>query len=193
MQFGGNILKFDADVVLPVKFSNLTGTGTTAGNQLFWTAFAQEEVRYFEIQRSADGTKFNKIGDKVYPGSLSYESYKWLDEIAGEGNNFYRIKAVEKSGAVFYTNVVKITSRRSAHWDHAVSNGGLILNNIKVQKGNITATVINTAGQVMAAKRWNQDGSPFNQALLLPPSAKGICFVKVENEGTTYSFKIFIR
>jgi photosystem II stability/assembly factor-like uncharacterized protein len=190
---GPNIMKLDADVVLPVKFSNLTGTGTQEGNQLFWTAFSQETVTYFEIQHSGDGASFKKIGDKVYPGALGYESYQWLDAAAPAGKNFYRIKAVERSGAVFYTNIVMIATKKSSKWNYALSNGTLILNNVKVQKGDVTAMLINQAGQTVAAKSWKQNGGAFNQTIVLPPAAKGIYFVKIYNEGTEYSFKMLIQ
>ncbi len=193
---GSNILKLDADAEggpLPVKFSNLTGTGTQEGNQLFWTAFSQETVTYFEIQHSADGASFKKTGEKVYPGALGYESYQWLDAAAPAGKNFYRIKAVEKSGAVFYTNIVMIATKKSSKWNYALSNGTLILNNVKVQKGDVTAMLINQAGQTVAAKSWKQNGGAFNQTVVLPPAVKGIYFVKIYNEGTEYSFKILVQ
>jgi photosystem II stability/assembly factor-like uncharacterized protein len=191
--FRGNILKLDADVVLPVKFSNLTGTGTTAGNQLFWTAFAQEAVSYFEIERSVDGTNFQKIADRLYPGGFNYQSYQWLDETAIAGRNYYRIKATERTGAIFYTNIVMIASKKAAKWNYLVSNDNLIVSNVKVQQGNITAVIMNPAGQTVAAKSWNQNGGAFNQVILLPPTAKGIYIVKIDNEGAVYSFKILIQ
>lgn len=190
---GANIMKLDADIVLPVKFSSLTGTGTTEGNQLFWTAFAQESVLYFEVEHAVDGATFRKISDKVYPGALNYQSYQWLDANAATGRNYYRIKATERSGAVFYTNIVMIASRKPAKWNHVLSNGGLILTNAKVQKGNVHAMLVNAAGQTIAAKSWNQDAGAFNQVLVLPPAAKGVHFVKIDNEGSVYSFKIFIQ
>ena len=58
---GSNIMKLEADVVLPVKFSKLTGTGTTEGNQLFWTAFTQENVSCFEIEHSTDGVNLIRL------------------------------------------------------------------------------------------------------------------------------------
>lgn len=187
------VLKFDADMVLPVKFSKLTGTGTTEGNQLFWTAFSQENVSWFEVERSADGVTFKRTGEKIYPGRLGYQSYQWLDADAAAGKNYYRIKAVENTGASYYTNIVMIASKKAASWAYQLSNGNLILNNAKAQKGYVTATVVNTAGQTIAAKNWNQNGGAFNQIVLLPATAKGIHIVKIDNEGTIASFKILIQ
>jgi photosystem II stability/assembly factor-like uncharacterized protein len=188
-----NIMKLDADVVLPVKFSNLTGTGTPTGNQLFWTAFTQENVSWFEVERSTDGVKFSKIGEKVYPGLAGYQSYQWLDANANTGRNFYRVKAVENNGAYYYTNIVMIASKKAAQWAYQLSNGNLILNNSKAERGNVAATIVNAAGQVVATKNWNHNNGAFNQSIQLPVSAKGIYMVKVENAGTTVTFKIFIQ
>ncbi|MEO5891169.1 MAG: YCF48-related protein [Ferruginibacter sp.] len=191
--FRGNIMKFDADVVLPVKFSNLTGTGTSQGNQLFWTAFLQETVNYFEVERSPDGKKFAKTGDAVIPGSMAYQSYKWLDETPLTGKNYYRIKAVENTGAIYYTNIVVITSKSAAKWNHQLSNGNLLLTNAKALTGNINVRILSSTGQLMAAKNWKQSGGAFNGFITLPSSAKGIYFVKVDNEGTEYNCNILIQ
>lgn len=191
--FRGNIMKFDSDIVLPVKFSALTGTGSAEGNQLFWTAFTQENVSWFEIERSADGVNFSRLTEKVYPGTAGYQSYQWLDKNINSGRNYYRVKAVERTGAVYYTNIVVITSRKAAQWAYQVSNGNLILNNIKAEKGDVTVTLVNTAGQTMASKSWNHNGGAFNQSMQLPVSAKGIYMLKVENAGTAAAFRIFIQ
>ncbi len=190
---GKDIFKLDADVVLPVKFSKLTGSGTPQGNQLFWTAFTQENVSWFEVERSDDGVSFSKLAEKIYPGTAGYQSYQWLDKNVTGGRNYYRIKAVERTGAVYYTNIVVIASKKAAQWAYQLSNGNLILNNPKAEKGNVAATLVNAAGQVVASKSWNHSGGAFNQPMQLPVNAKGIYVVKVENAGTVATFKIFIQ
>ncbi|MFT3681604.1 MAG: YCF48-related protein [Ferruginibacter sp.] len=190
--FRGAVLKFDSDVVLPVKFSNLSGAVTSNGNQLFWTAFAQEKVKYFEIEKSADGIHFVAVGNKVYPGGLSTESYQWLDANAAAGKTYYRIKAIEITGAFFYTNVVSLSSKKAEQWSYQVSNGTLLIRNVKALPGNVTASVINAAGQKIAAKSWRQNGGAFNEFMLLPPAVRGVHFVRIENQGATYNFRVFI-
>jgi hypothetical protein len=86
-----------------------------------------------------------------------------------------------------------IASKKLPKWNYILNSDHLILNNIKVQKGNVTAAIINTAGQTVAAKNWNQNGGAFNQVMLLPVAAKGVYFVKIENEGALYNFKIFVQ
>lgn len=190
---GRNIFKLDADVVLPVKFSSLTGTGTTEGNQLFWTAFSQENVSWFEVERSSDGTHFRSTGNKFYPSGMISQSYQWLDVNVTDGRNYYRIKATERTGATYYTNIVVISSRKPVKWGYQLSNDNLILNNAKAIKGNVTVSVVNAAGQVVAARNWNHPGGAFNQPLPLPVSVKGIYSVRVDNAGAVAVFRIFIQ
>ncbi len=190
---GRNIYKLDADVVLPVKFGELTGSRTPQGNQLLWTAFEQGNVSWFEIERSADGAGFTRITDKVYPGTGSYQSYQWLDAAAAPGKNFYRIKAVEKTGAVYYTNIVLIQTQRTAVWTSQQSHGYLVLTNAQVQKGKVSVSLINAAGQAVASRNFTHTGGAFNQVMPLPVSAKGIYNIKIDSEGLSSVLRILIQ
>lgn len=190
--FTGKILKFDADRVLPVKFSKLTGTRSSAGNQLFFTAFTQDEVKYFEVQRSVDGIHFGKTGSLIYPNGQSHQSHKWLDVNALAGKNYYRIKSYEKNGMVSYTNVVLISFQSNANWAYQLNNNNLILTNPQVIKGKVQVQVYNATGQSIAVKSWNQDGGAFNGYITLPVLAKGVYLVKINNEGAVNNIKIFV-
>jgi photosystem II stability/assembly factor-like uncharacterized protein len=190
---GRNIYKLDADVVLPVKFSELTGSRTPQGNQLLWTAFEQGNVSWFEIERSTDGANFSSITNKVHPGSGSYQNYQWLDATAAPGKNFYRIKAVERTGAVYYTNIVLINSKKAAVWAAQQSNGYLVLTNVQAQKGRVAVSLINAAGQVIGSRNFNHAGGAFNQAMPLPVSAKGIYNIKIDSQESSAVLRILIQ
>jgi len=191
--FRGNIMKFDAETVLPVKLGNLTGTPTAQGNQLSWTAFSQDALKYFDVERSADGTHFQKTGNSVYPDGMTRQSHKWLDADPLTGRNYYRVKSLENTGVVNYTNIVLINNSTAAKWSHQLMDNNLVLTSAAAVKGSITAQIFNNAGQVIATKNWKQNGGAFNDFVSLPPSAKGIYFVKMDNEGSQYNFNILIR
>ena len=81
-----------------------------------------------------------------------------------------------------------IASKKAAQWAYQLSNGNLILNNVKAERGSVTAILVNAAGQTVAAKSWNQNGGAFNQSMQLPVSAKGIYIVKIDNAGAIATF-----
>ncbi len=189
---GGNILYFGSDKVLPIKFSQLSGSAVSEGNQLFWTAFEQENVKHFEVEGSEDGRKFSTLDSKVYATGLPSSSYTWMHKAAPAANFFYRVKAVEKSGNVFFTNVIAIDNKITHSWKYQVLQNSLVLNNSAAIRGNVTVQVVNTSGQTVAAKSWNHGGGGFNDLMALPPHAHGIHFIRVMNEGTTQTFKVLV-
>jgi photosystem II stability/assembly factor-like uncharacterized protein len=187
-----SILKFGSDKVLPVKFSTLTGSATSDGNQLFWTAFEQKDVTHFEVEGSNDGRKFSTLEKRIYGTGLASSSYTWLHKEIPAGLYYYRVKAVEKSGNMFFTNTIIVDNKSITGWRYQLMPNSLILNNVKVEPGNISVQVVNTSGQVVAAKNWKQSGGVFNDKLNLPYSAHGVYYIRVVNEGNFQTFKVFI-
>ena len=189
---GASILKFGSDKVLPVKFTTLTGTATGEGNQLFWSAFEQKDVKHFEVEGSTDGRKFSTLEKNVFATGLNSSSYKWIHKDAPSGQFYYRVKAVEISGSMYFTNTITVDNKISTGWRYALMPGALTLNNARVLRGTVSVQMVNTSGQVMAARNWKQSGGAFNEMINLPGNAHGIYFIKVVNEGYSQTFKVFI-
>jgi hypothetical protein len=94
---------------VPVSFISVNATLTGAAVKVDWKVAAERGVQRYEIERSADGNNFIKIGAVTAAGSTTGElSYSWLDATPLSGVNFYRIKSVDVSGDVKYTYIVKV-------------------------------------------------------------------------------------
>ncbi len=189
----GQVLKFDVDQVLTVKFSNLSASATAQGNQLFWTSFSQQSVQDYVVEGSADGITFSQVSGRIAANGLDYESHSWLHATAPAGKYYYRVKANEIGGASFYTNTVALSGIRALGWKHQLSHGSLLLTNTQAKAGTVKVQVANAAGQIVAAKDWDQAGGAFNNLLLLPATAHGVHYAKLTNAGTVYSFTILIQ
>lgn len=76
-----------------------------------WTVDNEINVARYEVERSADGRNFQKIGNEL-PRSNNgrSENYASLDQYPLEGTNYYRIKAWETSGAINYSSIVKVSA-----------------------------------------------------------------------------------
>lgn len=77
--------------------------------------------------------------------------YGWYDENAVTGTNFYRIKVIEKSGAIKYSNVVRVNIAE-VKGSLTVFPNPIKDNLIKVQfsnmeKGRYSIVLYNTLGQ----------------------------------------------
>jgi hypothetical protein len=58
---------------------------------------------HFEIERSTDGSDYHTLGR--YDGSAPY---KFIDQAVQAGNNYYRIKQIDKDGKITYSQAIKI-------------------------------------------------------------------------------------
>jgi hypothetical protein len=101
---------FKAGSALPVTLTNVKAYEKDKGIQVEWTARTEINIDRYEVERSINGQQFDKVFTAPATGNNAVtKEYSWFDENANTGSNFYRIKVIEKSGAVKYSKVVKVT------------------------------------------------------------------------------------
>jgi carboxypeptidase T len=89
---------------LPVNFLNFNGKVLQDKTvQLWWEAETDEAHHYFEVERSGDGVNFISLGKGV-----TLPPYQFKDLFPKTGNNFYRIKQVDKDGMFTYSKTINI-------------------------------------------------------------------------------------
>ncbi len=69
--------------------------------RLRWEAETDQQHDYFEIEKSSNGSNFASIGRG--PALVPYQA---IDASPFIGNNFYRIKQVDKNGTITYSNTI---------------------------------------------------------------------------------------
>lgn len=100
-------------VILPVSMDKLKGT--INGNdqaQLTWNTYSEQNNKGFEIQRSVNGSLFEKIGfvsSKAERGtSNQLTGYDFTDQHVAGGFVYYRLLQVDADGKSAYSNIVKL-------------------------------------------------------------------------------------
>jgi carboxypeptidase T len=91
-------------ITLPVEFISFDGRLLRNGNvELTWNASTDAQHDYFEVERSFDQNNFAALGRvKTAPPCV------FADPGAQPGNNYYRIKQVDKDGSVSYSKTINI-------------------------------------------------------------------------------------
>lgn len=122
------------------------------GVQVDWTAEAETNIESYEVEKSVDGQIFHKVTGVTAKGNnLITQLYGWLDENANPGNNFYRIKITEKSGAVKYSETinVKVSNRKPGITisPNPVTGNVINLHFSNIEKGKYTVKIYNNLGQ----------------------------------------------
>ncbi len=71
----------------PVKIKSME-----VGNMLSWSTYKEVDNKFFVIEKSVDGNKFEKAGDVKGAGnSNTVKTYRFLDLAIGEQKTYYRI------------------------------------------------------------------------------------------------------
>ena len=97
-------------VALPVKLVSFAATkvgNTTA--ELKWVTASEQDINYFEVERSADARSFTSIATRVKADNKATGStYTINDTNPLDGVNYYRLKMVDFSDAKDYSSLQQL-------------------------------------------------------------------------------------
>jgi hypothetical protein len=103
------IRSMTALTVLPVHFTSFTGTLLNEKLvQLHWEAVIDEEHDFFIVEHSTDGINFSNMAQGTFAGSYTYD-----DHHPSPGNNYYRIRQVNKNGSFTFSAVIQVVVNAS--------------------------------------------------------------------------------
>lgn len=78
--------------------------------EVFFATAHQVNNSHFEIERSADGREFYKIGEIEGEGTtISENYYSFTDDKPSNGINYYRIKQIDFDGKFEYSNIASVS------------------------------------------------------------------------------------
>ncbi|MFK7807883.1 MAG: LamG-like jellyroll fold domain-containing protein, partial [Saprospiraceae bacterium] len=99
-----------SNIALPVEWKSfsvvLQGDKTV---DLHWSVFQTEDVSHFEIERSADGSRFEKMGTVSAKEGSGDFAYKAMDASPLRGKSYYRLKQFDIDGTISYSILRSIT------------------------------------------------------------------------------------
>jgi hypothetical protein len=99
---------------LPILLKKFEVKAAATTTLLSFTTATEVNNSHFEIERSADGRTFAKIGEVKGAGnSLTEQHYTFTDAQPVAGINYYRLKQVDFDGAFSYSPVQSIVWGRS--------------------------------------------------------------------------------
>lgn len=157
----GRPLAIDAISIQAKVKNNPQGSGN--GVQVDWQAKTETDMDKYEVEKSIDGTNFGKQNTIAAIGNSNAPvNYGWFDAAPVKGNNFYRVKAFDKNGAIKYTSIVNLNFGNLQPAINIVPNPvttnsfGLRLTDL--QKGMYTLILYNNLGQQVYNTKLQHDG-----------------------------------
>ncbi len=172
-EIGSPLNTSNAAAPLPVTIAFLKAAQTGSGVQLDWTAYTEQNIDRYEIERSPNASTFGSIGSIIARGnSTSLINYSYTDTKPLNEANYYRIKVFGKNGEVKFTNTIRIqlniTKSGVAVYPNPVQGDRVTLELNNLEKGNYTLQLYNSTGQQIFGKQIDHQGGSATQTVQLP-------------------------
>ena len=177
---------FGGSSVLPITFSSVNGARQNDAIALQWDINNALNTSHYQVQKSSDGINFNSI-DSINT-IVNTTNYQYVDNNPFNGNNFYRIKAVETDGNTILSKIVNVPFDNNAD-DNISFNNPVISNTIDLQLKNLPVGMydirfINNSGQGIFEKKINRLFVTDSHTIQLPANiAKGILQMEILGQG----------
>lgn len=179
-------------VVLPVTLLYFAAEAKGSEALLSWGTAKEQMNKGFEIERSADGERWSRIGFVVSRAkngnSTSRLDYTFTDKAPLEGKNFYRLKQIGLDGKDNYSQVSMVVfdaSKGIRLYPNPVSSR-LTVDGLY---SDCTIKVVNSTGQTL--KTLKVPAGTHRQEINMSDLASGIYFIHLVNEqGIIRTFKV---
>jgi Secretion system C-terminal sorting domain len=100
---------FSTFTTIPVEMTNFDATASNNTVKLNWLTASEKNNGYFDVERSANGWDFTKIGHVKGNGTTSaMHKYAFVDESPLATVNYYRLKQVDADGRASHSATVSV-------------------------------------------------------------------------------------
>lgn len=182
---------------LPVKEMNVTAAVQSNAVLVKWSTTGENNVANYYVEHSTNGVDFTEL-ISLKADNTATANYSYVDASAKEGNNYYRIKAVDNTGSISYSTVVIASIGKSKGtintYPNPVVGNTFNLQLSNVEGGNYTIRIISKLGQEVYVKSVNHISGSSSEQVSMHSVAAGTYTVSVANgNGVSYQTQIEVK
>ena len=157
-----------------------------------WETASEQNADRFEIERSEDGSDFKNLGQVKSTGAGNVRTtYAFTDKLPFAGDNYYRLKQVDKNGNFIYTPIRLVSLSKSQNLTIAIypqpaKDRVTIILPSDLNGKNLVLNVINSIGG-LERQFINKNTVAGNRIeLSVRQLAKGIYFLHIHSGNKVY-------
>lgn len=173
------------------NFLDLRHTINDLGVQLEWTVANEVDIVNYELQRSGPDMLFRKVADIPGNGtSTSASEYLHRDNEPLTGENWYRLKAINGSGAFDFSPAIQVFfygTQPLIVYPNPVED--VLYMVVDEVKGQFKLDLFNVRGQLVLNKSWESNQS-LRAEIDLSTLRPGIYYYRVSNGSYFYRGKV---
>ncbi len=180
---------------LPVTITNIKAYQKNAGVQVEWTVLNETNINSYDIEKSSNGINFTKVGNVT---ATNANMYNWLDASPADGNNYYRIKVIDNSGDIKFTETVNVRIGKEKNIINVVNNpilnNKILLQMENTDKGVYTINLYNQLGQLLNKNDIKHNGGSASYSININNLAKGVYQLSISNtSGLQVTKTVFVN
>jgi hypothetical protein len=180
---------FKTSVVLPFTVTKITATKKNETVHVDWEVKTDEELKSFDVERSADGRNFVKLATVASLGKgITISNYNWVDANPLMGENYYRIKVVPQVGKQRVSPIAMLTFDKQKPamvvYPNPTEGNDFSIKLSNLTKGSYQIIVTNAAGQQVLVKSIESLGGMKIERMVFDKDiSKGVYRIQVNGEG----------
>lgn len=179
---------------LPVTLVSFNAALTGSVVNVIWKTGIEENLKHFEVLRSANGIDFTTIGI-VQPGQTAY---LFKDKEPLKGYNYYRLRSVDLDGSSSYSTIVLVNVKNGAEIISSLypnpATGHATLKLHGTVDGNVLVQVLDQQGRLVTTRQFGlQHTGEFKTPLDLGNLSKGSYVLRIVVNDKTYLHKLLIQ
>lgn len=173
---------------LDIQFTSFTAQElSNRAIQLSWKVQDETIGTYYEVESSTDGISFSSK-TLINASRSSASSYSWTDASVSSGTIFYRIKSVEASGKIAYSQILKLSigskGSKILVYPNPVKEGSFTLQLNNQPPGVYSLQLVNSLGQKVFRTELNYTGGFSVQTIRLPNSVSKGTYQLIATNGS---------
>jgi hypothetical protein len=166
--------------------------------QLQWTALTESNIQFHEIQKSTNGSAFRGIGTLTGQNNTTPFRYTFLDATPVAGNNYYRLRTVDKTGNQTFSNIISVNNGAGKTdirvLPNPVQRGVLNLQLANIDAGQYAISLYSNAGQKVFTRSLNLTNGSVTETINLPESlGHGLYFLQLTNGEMRINKQIIVQ
>jgi hypothetical protein len=184
---------------LPALIMSFSGVVSQNTIVLSWTMENQTNNNYFVIERSGNGSSFDSIDVVMGLNNTHETNYGYTDMNSLNGDNYYRLRQVDRDGNVKYSKVLSFINANTntvTKMQVFPNPAGAVVNYAlnSAVSDQVTVQVFNLAGVVVMSRQQQLSAGPNQQSLAISTLKSGNYFLKIINkEGNNQYVQSFVK
>lgn len=192
VSLSGSIYKVDVTVVLPQTLLSFSGKNKTGYNELTWIVAGATQTQRYVIEYSLNGSQWQYAGEVAAVNQSENQTYTFRHTFSNTGKVYYRLQIEELSGAISYSPVISINSKKDEPniklFPTVVTDRQLRINS---EEPLTTISMIDGQGRVVFTRSLGGQQGYFVTAI--PSLSKGLYWVRMEAASSTVTQKVVIQ